>query len=157
MGFWFWGYQCNRIVKLRKRTIRAIPRNKYNAHTSPLSKHMEIRVNDMLHQKAPIFYHKYVNTNLPYYFDSFNITTHNSLHNYNTRHRDNLRLNRTRIKMTDKCLRNYLPEQLNSVTHIVSCKIYKHSLHGFSSAVPRFILDSYPIECTIENSHVCQQ
>ena len=37
---------------------------------------MEIlSVNDMLHQKALPFYHKYVNKNLPYYFDSFGITT----------------------------------------------------------------------------------
>ena len=55
----------------------------------------------------------------------------------------------TRIKMTDKCLRNYLPEQLNSVPNIVSSKIYTHSLHGFSSAVKRFILVNYSTECTI--------
>ena len=157
-GLLVWGFQCNRIVKLQKRAIRTITRSKYNAHTSPLLKHMEIlSVNDMLHQKALTFHYKYVNKNLPYYFDSFNITTQASLHNYNTRQRDNVRLNRTRIKMTDKCLRNYLPEQLNSVPNIVSSKIYTHSLHGFSSAVKRFILANYSTECTIENCYVCQQ
>ena len=110
-GLLVWGFQCNRIVKLQKRAIRTITRSKYTAHTSPLLKHMEILcVNDMLHQKALTFHYKYVNKKLPYYFDSFNITTQGSLHNYNTRQRDNVRLNRTRIKMTDKCLRNYLPE-----------------------------------------------
>ena len=105
---------------------------------------MEIfSVNDMLHQKALTFYYKYVNKILPYFFDSFDITTQGSLHNYNTRQRNKVRLNRTRIKMTDKCLRNYLPEQLNSLPHIVSGKIYTHSLHGFSSAVKRFTLDNY--------------
>ena len=40
---------------------------------------MEIlSVNDMLHQKALTFYNKYVNKNLPYYFDSFDITTQGS-------------------------------------------------------------------------------
>ena len=43
--------------------------------TSPLLKHIEIlSVNDMLHQKALIFHYKYVNKNLPHYFDSFDIT-----------------------------------------------------------------------------------
>ena len=38
---------------------------------------MEIlSVNDILHQKALIFYYKYVNKNLPYYFDSFDIMHH---------------------------------------------------------------------------------
>ena len=87
-----------------------------------------------------------MNKNLPYYFDSFDITTQGSFHNCNTRQRDNVRLNRTRIKMTDKCLRNYLPEQLKSVPHIVSSKIYTHSLHGFSSAVKRFTLNNYSTE-----------
>ena len=48
-----------------------------------------LSVNDMLYQKALIFYYKYVNKNLPYYFDSFDITTQGSLHNYNTSQRDN--------------------------------------------------------------------
>ena len=157
-GLLVWGFQCNRIVKLQKRAIRIITGSKYKAHTSPLLKHMEIlSVHDMLHQKALTFYYKHVNKNLPYYFDSFDITAQGSLHNYNTRQRDNVRLNRTRIKMTDKCLRNYLPEQLNSVPHIVSSKIYTHSQHGFSSAVKRFTLDDYSTECTIENYYVCQQ
>ena len=46
----------------------------------------------------------------------------------NTGQRDKLRLNRTRIKMTGKRLRNYSPEQSNSVPHIVSSKIYRHKV-----------------------------
>ena len=134
-GLLVWGFQCNRIVKLQKRAIRTITRKKYNADASPISKHMEIlSVNNMLHHKALTFYYKYVNKNLPYYFDPFDIITQGSLHHYNTRQRDHVRLNRTRIKMTDKCLRIYLPEQSNSVPHIVSSKIYTQSLHRFSLA-----------------------
>ena len=89
-GLLVWGFQCNRIAKLQKRAIRTITRSKYNAHTSPLLKQMEIlSVNDMLHQKALAFYYKYGNKNLPYHFNSFDITTQGSLHNYNTRQRNN--------------------------------------------------------------------
>ena len=82
------GFQCNRIVKLQKSAIRTITRRKYNAHTSPLLKHIEIlSVNDMLHQKDLHFIiDMWTRTSL-YYFDSFDITTQGSLHNYNT---DNL-------------------------------------------------------------------
>ena len=73
-----------------------------------LLKHMEIlSVNYTVHQKPP-FYYEYVNNNNLYY--------------YNTRQCDTLPLNWTRIKMTDKCLRNNLSEQLNSVPHIVSSR-----------------------------------
>ena len=157
-GLLVWGFQCNRIDKLQKRARRTITRSEYNAHTYPLLKHMEnLSVNDMLHQKAVPFYYKYVNKNRPYYFDTFAITTQGSLHNYNTRQPDCVRVNSTRIKMTDTCLRNHLPEQLNSVPHIVSSKIYTHSLHGFSSAVKIFTLDNHSTECTIENCYVYQQ
>ena len=79
---------------------------------------MEIlSVNDMLHQKALIFHYKYVNKNLPHYFDSFDITMQGLFHNYNTTQCNNVGLNRTQIKMTDKCLRNYLPEQLLCTTY----------------------------------------
>ena len=152
-----WGFQCNGIVKLQKRGIRTITRSKYNAHASPLLKHMEIlSINDMLPQKALTFYYKYVNKNLPYYFDSFDITTQGLLHHYNTRQRDNVRLNRSRIKMTDKCIRIYLPEQFNSVPHIVSSKMYTQSLNRF------FLVSSWNIYFRFYrmynwNCYVCQQ
>ena len=129
-GLLVWGFQCNRIDKLQKPAIRTITSSKYNTHTSPLLKHKEIlSVNDMLHQKGLTFNYEYVSKNLPYHFGSFDITTQRWLHNYNTWQLDNVRLNRTRFKMTDKCLRNYLPEQLNSYHHILFQVRYTHTAY----------------------------
>ena len=53
--------------------------------------------------------------------------------------------------MTDECVRNYLPEQLNSIPRIISGKIYTHSLHGLSCVVKRFISNCYCKHCTIQS------
>ena len=63
---------------------------------------------------------------------------------------NNLRLKNTRIKMTDKCLRNYFQEQLNYASHIFSSKMYTQSLHKFSSPLEILISKRYSTECTIK-------
>ena len=69
IGFWFGGFRA--IISVNYRNVPyepSISRSKYNAHRSPLSKHMEIlSVNNMLHQKALTFHYKHVNKNLPYH------------------------------------------------------------------------------------------
>ena len=48
-GLMVWGFSCNRIIKLQKKTIRIICLTNYNAHTEPLFKKLKIlNVTDML-------------------------------------------------------------------------------------------------------------
>ena len=85
------GLYCNRLIKLQKRSIRTITRSKYNAHTSPLLKALEIlSLPDMLLLNALKFYYKFVRNQTPAYFSTFTITQ-GSIHDHNTRHRDNIR------------------------------------------------------------------
>ncbi len=41
-GILFWGYRCNRIIKLQKRIVQIISLSKYNAHTEPIFKMLKL-------------------------------------------------------------------------------------------------------------------
>ena len=153
-----WGFDSNRIVKLQKRCVRIITRSKYNAHTQPLMKQLNIlSVPDMLLLNSMKFYYKYKHKEVPDYFASFTLHTQGSTHDYNTRQRDDIRTNRTRINLTEKCLRNYLPKTINSIPNHILTRIDTHSIEGFASAVKHYLISKYSIECQDENCYVCQR
>ena len=155
-GILTWGFACQRLVKLQKKVIRSITRSKYNAHTSPLFKALEIlTIEDMLNLNALKFYYKYIHDDLPPYFYTFNITTQGSTHEHNTRYRDDLRAERTRTVLADKRLKIFLPKLINKVPLPLLQKIATHSIQGFSFNIKRsFILD-YENECSIPHCYVC--
>ena len=52
-GILAWGFECSRISRIQKKIIRNITRAKYNAHTGPLFKAMNIlAVEDMFNLNA---------------------------------------------------------------------------------------------------------
>ena len=56
-GILCWGFKQNRIFQLQKKAIRTITRSKYNAHTEPLFKKLNIlKVNDIQIRKLYKFY-----------------------------------------------------------------------------------------------------
>lgn len=155
-GLLVWGYDSNRIFKLQKRSIRLVTRSRYNAHTQPLMKQLKIlSLPDMLLLKSMKFYYKYKHEEVPKYFISFNLTTQGANHDHDTRNRDNIRTNRTRLCLTDKCLRNYLPCKINSIPNNVLARIDTHSINGFASAVKSHLLIAYFAECTDDSCYVC--
>ena len=115
-GILVWGFVPTRLIKIKKRTIRTITCSKYNAHTEPLFKIMDIlRLKELLDINALTFYYKHLRETLPSYFYSFNITTQFENHSYNTRQSDQIRTNRTRARFADNELKIYLPPLINSV------------------------------------------
>ena len=48
--------------------IRIITVSKYNAHTEPLFKALDLKIQDMLDLSTLKFYYMYVHNNLPAYF-----------------------------------------------------------------------------------------
>ena len=131
-GLLSWGFQCKRLEKLQKRIIRIITCSKYNAHTDPLFKRVNVlKINDVFKLNALKFYYKYTNNELPSYFCRFQLTRQGSDHPYDTRHGDQIRTTRTRINFVDHSLRNHLPSLINSTPPNIMSKITTHSLHGF--------------------------
>ena len=114
-GILLWGYECHRLEKIQKRMIRIITVSKYNAHTKPLFKALDLlKIQDMLDLSTLKFYYRYVHDNLPAYFYSFQIVTQGTYHNYDKRNRDQIHIDRTRTRYGDKRVRIYLPTVLNS-------------------------------------------
>ena len=68
-GILIWGYECHRLEKIQKRMITIITVSKYNAHTEPLFKALDLlKIQDMLDISTLKFHCRYVHDNLPAYF-----------------------------------------------------------------------------------------
>ena len=106
-----WGYSPKRITILQKKAVRAICRTKYNAHTGPLFKKLNLlTVSDIHICKKLCFFFKFENNALPLYFYE-NIFVSNVLNR--TRNNDlsqNLNVKKEVFKLT---IRFSLPELLN--------------------------------------------
>ena len=85
-GIMVWGYQRNRLNKIQKKDIRIITSNKYNSHTEPLLKQLNmLKLEDLLKLQQLKFYFKFNEGSLPVYLQNWDITPNARVHNYNTR------------------------------------------------------------------------
>ena len=67
-GITCWGFEWNRILKLQKRALRIMTNSKYNAHTEPLFKELEmLKVKNIFDVQYMKFWYKFVNKSLPEY------------------------------------------------------------------------------------------
>ena len=80
----------HRLIKLQKRAIRIITDSKYNSHTEPLLKSLNIlKINDIFTIQCLKFFHNYINDRVPVFFRSF-FVEHALYHDYETRHCHNI-------------------------------------------------------------------
>ena len=73
-----------------------------------------LKIHDILHLNQLKFYNKFLNNQLPEYFDSFSMPRNCTYHNYNTRHCQIIRPFRPKREFCKKCLRYNLPEIMSS-------------------------------------------
>ena len=152
-----WGYENKRVVKLQKKAIRNITASKYNAHTEPLFKELcLLKINDILKLNALKFFYKLKNNQVPLYFYGYNILTQEELHGRDTRFNQMYALSNTRTILQKKCLRNFLPELLNTIPKIILDKIDSHSYKGFANYCKQYYLNNYSKECDKENCYICE-
>jgi hypothetical protein len=152
-----WGYESNRLFKLQKKAIRAITRSKYNAHTEPLFKqHRFLKVADLFSLNMLKFYYKYVHNDLPFYFQSYNITNRFYVHNRHTRNNTQFCVPVTRLRMSQKCTRNYIATLLNNTSPAILEKVYTHCYTGFINYAKSYKIDNYSNLCNTNNCYICQ-
>ena len=151
-----WGYDCNRIAKSQKRIIRNICGQKYNAHTEPLFKKLDLlKIDDLLELKTLKFYYNLKKGTVPEYFKTYKVQRRFEIHGRNTRNKSLIATNKTRLKLADKCLRNNIASVLHSTPQIALDKVKTHSPEGFINYVKDIILKSYSNECNTRNCYVC--
>ena len=74
---------------------------------------------------------KYVNNNLPEYFQAMSFIYHSEIHSHHTRRRNNFVISRTNYEYKKRSIRLYLVYILNATLNIIKDKCRTHSLHGF--------------------------
>ena len=66
-----WGYHCHRLQKLQKRAIRIITLSKYNDHTAPLFKKLNLlTIKDIFALQELKLYYKFIHNNVHHTFSS---------------------------------------------------------------------------------------
>ena len=156
-GILTWGFKIGRIEKLQKRAVRIITCSKYNAHTEPLFKTLNLlKVGDMFTLNLLKMYYKYKNQSLPFYVMNM-FTDAIAPHDYNLRHKYVLQSSVARTQSGDKCVRCYLPHLINNTDENILTKISTHSYQGFVFYVKTSILNSYSTLCTTNNCYVCNR
>ena len=130
--------------------------SKYNAHSEPLFKRLGLlTITDMLKHNALKFYYKLKNKRVPAYFKNFRILTQEEIHGRNTRHNQLISLNVPRTNLQQRCLRNYLPEVLNSTPSNITDKVSTHIYKAFSEYAKLKFVEIYSSTCNIQNCYVC--
>ena len=149
-----WGFKTSRLFKLQKKAMRIITVSKYNAHTDPLFKKLNImKVEDIYRTSLLKFYFKFKNETVPHYFT--NIFTTTAAHSYNTRGQNEPRHTLSRTSSAQKTVRNYMPVFLNTVPHCITSKLSTHSIDGFSQYAKKHYINLYKDVCFIQNCYVC--
>ena len=128
-----WEFDYYRIERLQKRFVRIITSSKYNAHSEPLFKVLDIlKIEHIFSQSCLKFVYKFKKRQLPKYFLSFQCVPRSSIHDHDTRGAEQVDTIYTRTHMAAKCIRSHLPVILNDTPAMIINKINTHSIQGFS-------------------------
>ena len=153
-----WGlHMTERILKLQKKAVRIVSKAKFNAHTEPLFKKLQIlNFKDIVKLRCLQFYFKYSKDILPQYFnDIFSFDSSN--HSYNTRGKHSSRSQMPKKLFTSRCIRFFIPNLLKNTSTNILSKTHTHSIGGFSNYVKNFFISSYKSDCIVANCYICEQ
>ena len=157
-GILVWGYHCERVTQLQKKSVRILCLSKYNAHTEPIFKELKLlKVKDILWLQELKFYYKYKNDKLPHYLQNLPLQPNTDTHNYATRTQHNIHHPKTQHEYAKKCIRFNMPKVINSSPNEILHKITTHSLQGYSGYIKQYILNSYEVNCTIPHCYICNR
>ena len=151
-----WGYNCEMIIKLQKRTIRLLNVSKYNSHTDPLfNKFKLLKVKDILKVQGLKFYYKLIHHKLPAYLQNLQLLTNSNIHSHNTRGNTGIHIRRVTHTFAKNSLRHNIPTLINNAPNSIKAKLTTHSIHGFSNYVKNYYIHDYQEQCTMQNCYVC--
>ena len=153
-----WGSNLTRIEKLPKKAIRIITCSKYNSHTEPLLKELNLlKAADTFKLSKLKFYHKFLNNKQPNYLQNLPLTTNNNIHNHNTRHSQSIHVVRVSHAFAKKSIRWDIPITVNALPSLIKDKLNTHSLNGFATYTKNYILSKYSYSCNIQNCYICNK
>lgn len=156
-GLLCWGYQSSKLMNLQKKAIRTIINAKYNAHTDPIFKQLDLlKITDIYTISKLKFFFKIVHNMLPSYFLTNFVVFNRDTHEYQTRQSCFLRVPSHNYARFEQGLRYSIVKSVNNLEPVVMQKIYTHSLSGFSRYTKSHIIDKYAASCNVRNCYVCR-
>ena len=117
------------IFITKKKAIRVITNSKYNQHTEPLFKTLNIlKIEDMYKSCIYKFYYNYCHNLLPDYFQKFNICKRSNLHLYNVRSKDMLHTIKVNTKIAENSVNFILPKVINASSQylLIVSQVFVH-------------------------------
>ena len=152
-GILAWGkcLHLSPIIKLQKRAVRTISNAKYNSHTDPLFSNLKLlKLEDLRKLFELKFFYKWKMGDLPSYFSSF-------LDPGRMDHR--LRVPIHRHQFVKQGLRYSITSTINNFLELIIILNISstHSLKAFSRRIESYIINQYPLLCTIPNCYICSR
>ena len=118
----FCSYLSNRQQYTQYGTYMCLILGKFDALTEPLFERLNIlKISDIFDKQRLKFYHKFYSDMLPVFFNSMYVK-HGHIHQHDTRQRDEIHNSVTRLIMTEKCVRHYIPELLCKTQNCITEK-----------------------------------
>ena len=152
-----WGHSLDRISTLQKKAIRCICNTNFLSHTEPLFKILNtLKLKDILRMKALKFYYRYINNQLPLYFNNM-FLTQTATHSHNTRYRDVPRSAIPVRSTTQNSVRFYIPNLIKATSSNIVDKISTHSYTGFSNYAKLQFINEYSETCSVVNCYICNR
>jgi hypothetical protein len=143
-GILLWGNTCksylDKLIKLQKWAIRTISNSHFRSHTRPLfSKYNILALNDMYNLELGVFMFKFNNNELPNVFTQY-FKKRSDIHNYPTRHANDLNLANNKKCFSDKAVRTSGPILWNSLSNPL--KMSNSSKH-FRLSFKNYLISKY--------------
>jgi len=156
-GILAWGIKCCKLEKIQKKSVRIMTNAKYNAHTSPIFKKLQLlKISDLCALQELKYLYKFENQLLPIYFLSIAYQRHSDRHNYGTRNAQSLESLQHRHNFVNNSICFRFPKILNNCPLCIKDKIYSHSMAGFTRYAKKYLLNNYSEICSRGNCYICQ-
>ena len=155
-GTMIWGNRSGKLKNLQKKAVRIISNAKYNAHTNPLFRNLNIlKVDDICTLHDYKFCFKVMNKMVPEYFINISNSIGTFIHDHETRHAADMRLPAVRHEFARDGIRYRFPFAYNNMPDKFKSKIHTHSLAGFKHYIKMNIIKNYDPICHIQNCPIC--
>lgn len=155
-GILAWSHSTLPITQIQKKVIRTITCSKYNAHTEPLFKRLNIlKFEDLRNLNRLKFFHKFINNCLPEYFLTNYIMRNRDIHGINTRNLNRLIIPQHSHQFYKTGLRYSIVTTVNSTPDELLNLCETHSLKAFVHRLKQSFLNRYEIACNVINCYIC--
>ena len=157
-GLLLWGNNSRGIFKIQKKALRIITLAKYNSHTDPIFKQLNIlKLDDISALHELKFCYKLENNMLPMYFNDRLFMKISQGHRYETRRNNNFQIPIFKHSFIKKTIRYKIPYIFNNSPDLIINKIYTHSYDGFCRYIKRHYINLYENNCNITNCYICRR